>query len=75
MRQAVGDCADRGADVHRSGKSFESMMASFMQEITEPDYARRLTRKIHCQPRAGSAENADRRIQFCAATLQVRARH
>ena len=46
-------------------------MACLVKEIAEPDHARSLACKVHCQRWSAAGEHAGDRIQFLAAISQV----
>src|SRR5271166_1122810 len=48
-------------------------MAGLMEEVAEGDHSCGLSRKVQCQTGRGTSEDADQRIQFLPAALQVRA--
>jgi len=73
--QIVSDGTGGACDVDQGDGALQLVMADFVEEVAEADDARGFAGKIHGQPGGGASEDANYRIQFLSATLQVGAGH
>lgn len=71
MCQAVAHGGSGGSDVDHRSHPFEPVMAGLVKEVTDSDHARSFSEEVHGEPRRRAAEDANHRIQFLSATLQV----
>ena len=75
MRQPVTDRGRRASDVDHGDRTFQLVMACFVEEVAQCDCARALSGKVCSQSGRGTSEYSHHRIQFLAAILQVGASH
>ena len=75
MRQSVAHSASGTSDVDDRNHPLQLVMAGLVKEIADTDHARGFPDKVHREPRRGSAEDANHRIQLLPATLQIGASH
>ena len=62
-------------DVYHRNHALQPMVAGFVEQITEPNNASALPRKIDCQTCCAAREQARHRIQFLSPASQVVACH
>src|SRR5579863_508602 len=75
MSESETNRSDRCADVHRGHNPFQPVVAGSVEEIAHTDDRYRLAGKVQSQSRSRAPEDANDRIQFLAAALQISAGH
>ena len=71
MRQAVSHGAGRSANIQKRDHALHPVVAGFVEEIADGDRTYAFTRKICRQPRCRASEDANHRVQFSSAILQI----
>ncbi len=71
MRQAVADGGGGVSDEDDRSHPFEPVMAGLVKEVADTDHASRFSDEVRGEARRGTTEDANHRIQFLSATLQV----
>src|SRR5579864_7353661 len=75
MRQAIAYGDGGASDVDQRQGSLQLVVAGLMEEVAETDDARSFSDEVHGEADRRAAEDANHRIEFLAAMLQIGTRH
>lgn len=75
MCRAIIYSEARGADIDVRRHALQGVMAGFVEQVAEADYAASFEREISGQRRRAAAHDSRHGVQFLAAARQIRAGH